>query len=151
MRKQEGFTLIELIIVIVILGILAAYAIPKYMSLDLQARKSVVRGLEGSIRAASDMVHAIAIAQGATTSVNIGSTNVTIGTAKYPTPDTAGIATALSDYTGFNVVPNANNVTFQKNDAVNAALCLAYYNSDGNNTPTIGSLGTGTSDTTNCK
>jgi MSHA pilin protein MshA len=64
MNKNRGFTLIELIIVIVILGILAAYAVPKYMAIDRDARVAVVRGLEGSLRAATDMCHAVANARG---------------------------------------------------------------------------------------
>ncbi len=60
-KKQGGFTIIELILVIVVLGILAAYAVPKYMGLDRSARVSLVKALEGSLRSGVDMVHGRAL------------------------------------------------------------------------------------------
>ena len=51
-RSAEGFTLIELVIVIVILGILAAVAIPKYEDMQEQARSATLKGQVGSIRSA---------------------------------------------------------------------------------------------------
>ncbi|HYQ96300.1 MAG TPA: prepilin-type N-terminal cleavage/methylation domain-containing protein [Candidatus Eisenbacteria bacterium] len=51
-RSGRGFTLIELVIVIVILGILAAVAIPKYEDMQEQARSATLKGQVGSIRSA---------------------------------------------------------------------------------------------------
>jgi len=59
--RQKGFTLIELVVVIVILGILAATAAPKFIDLTGDARKSVMQGLQGSVNSAINMVHAKAI------------------------------------------------------------------------------------------
>jgi MSHA pilin protein MshA len=51
--KARGFTLIELVVVITILGILAAFAIPKFVALDQQARIATVNGLAGTVKSAA--------------------------------------------------------------------------------------------------
>ena len=72
-RKSEaGFTLIELVIVIVILGILAAVAIPKYEDMREQARVATIRGQLGSMRSAIAIQYA---------------RNALLGTATFPTLD----------------------------------------------------------------
>ena len=58
MRRQSGFTLIELVIVIVVLGILAALAVPRFISLQREARIAVVDSLFNSVRSGSNIVYA---------------------------------------------------------------------------------------------
>jgi prepilin-type N-terminal cleavage/methylation domain-containing protein len=66
-RNQAGFTLIELVIVIVILGILAAVAIPKYEDMREQARVATLKGELGSIRSAVAIQYAKNALNGAAT------------------------------------------------------------------------------------
>ncbi|WP_350634807.1 prepilin-type N-terminal cleavage/methylation domain-containing protein [Pseudoalteromonas sp. GW168-MNA-CIBAN-0100] len=61
MNKQAGFTLVELIIVIVILGILAVTAAPRFLNLQGDANASTLEGLQGSIRSGMNIVNGKAL------------------------------------------------------------------------------------------
>lgn len=64
MKRQSGFTLIELVVVIVILGILAATAAPKFMNLQGDARVSALSGLSGAVKSAINLSYSKAILKG---------------------------------------------------------------------------------------
>jgi MSHA pilin protein MshB len=75
MKKQTGFTLIELVIVVVILGFLAVTAIPKFIDLTEQAKKANIEGMAGGFASAISLARAQWEAEGR---YNDGTNNTTV-------------------------------------------------------------------------
>lgn len=117
MKRQHGFTIIELIVVIVVLGILAATAIPRFANIGVEARIATMQGVAGSMNAAKEVVRAKWYAAGSTslgtvTAVDTTSIAVTTGTGQYAGYPTApGMTSALSVSGGIVCADNGTVTT----------------------------------------
>ncbi|PKH09633.1 type II secretion system protein [Moritella sp. Urea-trap-13] len=78
--KSRGFTLIELVIVIVVLGILAATAVPKFINLRADSKAATLEAVKGTMESAMQLVYAKAAIEGKTT----GKAEITINGTKVP-------------------------------------------------------------------
>jgi MSHA pilin protein MshA len=117
--KQQGFTLIELVMVIVILGILAATALPKFVDISSSARISTLSGLEGAIQGAKAIVKSGYLVTPAGTVTMSDGTTVAVSTTGavegYPLATAVGVGNAVeisNDFTASYVTSPANVATF---------------------------------------
>lgn len=96
MKKQAGFTIVELVVVIALLGILAAVALPRFLNVTDDAHAASVNGTGGALRSAAGLVKAQAVVDETAGggAVNYDGTNVTVNANLYPAAtDTASCIT----------------------------------------------------------
>jgi MSHA pilin protein MshA len=151
---SRGFTLIELVVVITILGILAAFAIPKFVALDTQARVATISGLAGTVKSAAALGRSMAMATQSTTVVTMEGAQVTLLN-DYPDATATGIAQAVNanitagtgDF-AFTAGNATKAATWTKNGAPTPANCSVAYtpaatNANGVVPPVVASTTTG--------
>ncbi|MDF2403264.1 MULTISPECIES: prepilin-type N-terminal cleavage/methylation domain-containing protein [Aeromonas] len=127
MKKQAGFTLIELVIVIIILGILAVTAAPKFLNLQDDARKAAADGVKASLQSAAQMIYSKAAIVGIeSTSGAVSVAGATINTLfGYPVTADAAKTVALD---GWAEVSGSAG-TFKPSNEPNSKCAVTYANS----------------------
>ncbi|ENC9556674.1 prepilin-type N-terminal cleavage/methylation domain-containing protein [Aeromonas hydrophila] len=131
MKKQAGFTLIELVIVIIILGILAVTAAPKFLNLQDDAKTAAASGVLAAVQSSSQLVYSKAALNGVETapSASISSSDGTDINVAYGYPDASsnGIAKAVTIDGSWQGVSGASKTfRFAPTDAKEKSDCVLY-------------------------
>lgn len=142
LAKAKGFTLIELIMVIVILGILSAFALPKFADFTGDAESSSIEGAKGSVRSASAIAHAACLATDSCDASAAGGTPaVTVqleGTSVdmvYGYPSVTGIQDA-SGLDGYTLTVDGTDLIVSIN-STDGSPCFTYSEATQTGTPPV--------------
>lgn len=131
LKKQQGFTLIELVVVIVILGILAVTAAPKFINLQSDARTATLQAIKASMETATALVHSKSLIAGNETKAASATNNVVVDSAGttvsldlgYPI-STTGSGTAAG--TDWGNLLDVNSTEFTISDSAIAGYVVVY-------------------------
>ena len=132
MKRNAGFTLIELVIVIIVLGILAATAVPKFINLQDDAKEAAMKGVESALHSAANIVYSKSAIDGteAASGSSITDAGTTIKTEYgYPdaTVDGIGEAVELSGFSSAATTTGTPSIKYWNGSASKSpATCVTY-------------------------
>ncbi len=122
-KAVGGFTVLELVVVISILGIVSAFAYPRFVMIETESRKALVTSLGGSVSAAAQQAHFLWLLQAKPATIDMEGQTITMLNGY---PDDASIDNTLMDYSGFQFKTNPST-TFRRTDAPQPNNCMVAY------------------------
>jgi len=125
--KRRGFSLIEAVVLVCLIGIVLAFALPRYTRVAHSARASEVVALSATLRYAAEAAHVQYVATGERQSAVSVDRKIIRLRNGYPDASVSGIRNAVLDLDGFTISETDNAVIFARSDAAAASRCSVTY------------------------
>jgi MSHA pilin protein MshA len=123
----RGSSLIELVVVFSLVGMVSAFAIPRYTRLGNQARATQVMALSGALRGVAESAHEQYIASGSTLAAATLEGKAVALKDGYPDAGSHGIRAVFIDRAGFTIKSSPDSIVFMKQGAAVATQCAVTY------------------------
>ena len=132
--KSQGFTQVEMAVVVAVVATLAAFAIPRFTSIENEGRVAAIAALSASIRNASSLAHAQWLASGKPATIEVEGRVIKMRNG-YPDVDPNGLPGTLPDTAGFSASMAPEAVVYRKYGAPKPDQCAVVYSPATPNAP----------------